>query len=158
MGKENIDNNSDDRNWKYYDATIRRVELLEQRQSNEDAMTEKWLMTVASGSFGLSFAFIDQIVKIENASHFEFLVTSWSCFILVIILGITGFIVSSFCHSSLVKEENGNLSLIYAGKKPKYKKRSLFFSPNAVLQYISVLLLVLGLVFIMLFIAKNLLK
>jgi len=144
--------------WKNYDASIRRVEILEQRQYDEDSKAEKWLLTISSGSFGLSFTFIDQIVEIKYASNYEFLVTSWSCFTFIIILGIIGFIISSFSHSSLAKEENDNLALKYNGEETNYKKRSLYFSPNAILQYISILLLISGLAFLMLFIAINLIK
>jgi hypothetical protein len=144
-------------NWKYYKASRRQIEILNQRQGEEDDKTDKWIMTLASGSFGLSFAFINQIVPIAEASHTVLLIAAWSCFLAVLILELIGFTVSSFCHSLLAKKENKVLELKYQGIEPEDKERGVFFSANALLGYASIMLFIGGSICLILFIAKNLL-
>jgi hypothetical protein len=153
----NEQNPADDRNWKLYQASTRRIDTLNQRQAEEDDKVDKWMMTLASGSFGLSFAFINQIVPIETASHIGLLVSAWSCFLAVLVLGIVGFAVSSFAHSVLAKEEAECLALKYQDKAPEYKSRSIFFGANAVLGYAAIGAFICGSIFLIMFIAKNLL-
>jgi hypothetical protein len=148
----------DKHNWKLYKASSKRIETLTRRQYDEDAKAEKWIMTLASGSFGLSFAFIGQVVKLENAQCLGFLIAAWSCFLAVLVIGLIGFSVSSFAHSVLAEEEAKNLAVKYQGKEPEYKSRSLFFGANAVLGYASILAFISGSVWLILFIAKNLLR
>jgi hypothetical protein len=145
------------RDWKLYEASTRRIEEMNRRQGEEDDKTDKWMMTLASGSFGLSFAFINQIVPVERASHTALLIAAWSCFLGVLVLGLIGFAASSFGHSVLAKEEADLLPLKYAGAEPEYKSRSIFLSVNAVLGYASILSFIAGSVCLILFIAKNLL-
>jgi hypothetical protein len=156
MGEE-VAFSEDERNWKLYEASSSRIGVLNQRQGEEDDKGDRWLMTLASGSFGLSFVFINQIVPIDRAVHMPLLIAAWSCFVLVLALGVIGFAVSSFVHSVRAREESENLALKYQGIDPEYKKRSLFFGANAVLGYISILSFIGGSVCLILFIAMNLL-
>ncbi|MDR1469396.1 MAG: hypothetical protein LBT00_08900 [Spirochaetaceae bacterium] len=149
--------NTDNDHWKLYEASSKRIEALNQRQGEEDDKTDKWMMTLASGSFGLSFAFINQIVPVNSAGHIALLIAAWSCFLSVLVLGIIGFAVSSFCHSALAKEEAEMLALKYKGVDAEYKNRSIFFGANAVLGYASILFFISGSICLILFIAKNLL-
>jgi hypothetical protein len=143
--------------WKLYEASSRRIDTLNKRQGEEDDKIDKWMMALASGSFGLSFAFINQIVPVNQAAHIALLIAAWSCFLAVLVLGIVGFMVSSFAHSILAKEEAQMLALKYEGREPEYKNRSIFFGANAVLGYASILLFIGGSICLILFIAKNLL-
>lgn len=90
------DSEQEERNWKLYEASTKRIDMLNQRQADEDDKIAKWLMTFAAGSFGLSFAFIDKIVPIEYAHHIPLLIAAWSCFISVLVLGLIAFLISSF--------------------------------------------------------------
>ena len=144
-------------NWKLHEASAQRIDMLTKRQGEEDDKEDKWMMSLAAGSFGLSFAFIDQIVPIKCAGHIPLLIAAWSCFIAVLVIGLIGFIVSSRGHSFLAEEETKNLALKYQGKEPEYKKRSIVFDPNAVMGYASILLFIGGSLCLILFIAKNLL-
>jgi hypothetical protein len=146
-----------DQQWKLYKASSRRIEALNQRQGEEDDKTDRWMMALASGSFGLSFAFINQIVPVNNAAHIALLIAAWSCFLAVLVLGLAGFMVSSFCHSVLAKEEADALKLKYNGIEAEYKNRRVFFGANAVLGYVSITSFIGGSICLILFIAKNLL-
>ena len=145
------------RNWILYEASTKRIDILNQRQADEDDKIAKWLMTFAAGSFGLSFAFIDKIVPINNANHIPLLIAAWSCFILVLVLGLISSFISSFIHSVMADEEAKNLPFKYEGIEPEYKKRSIFFGTVAVFGYMSILSFIGGAICLILFVAKNLL-
>ncbi|MDR1202270.1 MAG: hypothetical protein LBL58_11695 [Tannerellaceae bacterium] len=91
LSQDELMKSIDEHNWKLYEAGNRIIENLNQRQGEEDDKTDKWMMTLASGSFGLSFAFINQIVPIKDASYTAFLIVAWSCFLTVLILEIIAF-------------------------------------------------------------------
>ena len=142
--------------WKLYEASRSRIDALNRRQNEQDGKLDRWMMTMAAGSFGLSFAFIDGIVDVKNAVHTEILIAGWSCFLAVLVAGVIGFMASSFLHSLLAKEEAEALSLKYKEIEPEYKNRSVFFGANAVLGYLQILLFIGGSICLFLFIAKNL--
>jgi hypothetical protein len=143
--------------WKLYEAANHRIDILTQRQAEEDDKTDKWIMTLASGSFGLSFAFINQIVPVQSAGHIGLLIAAWSCFLSILVLELVAFLVSSFTHSVLAKREAEDLKLKYEGIEPENKGVSIFFNANALLGYATILLFLGGSICLILFIAKNLL-
>ena len=157
--KQEIENNTlhDEHNWKLYEESANYIHNLNERQASEDDKKDKWMMSIAAGSFGLSFAFIDKIVPIESACYIPLLITAWSCFLGILLVGFIGFTVSALTHLYLAEEEAKNLPLKYEGKEPEYKKRSILFDPNAVLGYVSILLFIGGSLCLVMFIAKNLL-
>ena len=144
-------------NWKLHEDSVSRINMLNERQAAEDDKEDKWMMTIAAGSFGLSFAFIDKIVAVNQATHIPLLISAWSCFLAILAAGLIGFMVSSIGHTALADEEAKNLALKYQRKDPEYKRRSIYFDPNAVLGYASILLFIGGSLCLILFIAKNLL-
>ena len=148
---------NDERNWKIFNASKSQIDMLMQRQGEESDKLDKWMMTIAAGSFGLSFAFIDKIVPVKTASHLLFLFSAWSGFLAILIIGAIGFIVSALVHTVHAEEESKMLPLKYEGKEPEYKKRGIFFTANAVFGYAQILLFIGGSVCLLLFIAKNLL-
>jgi hypothetical protein len=144
-------------NWKLYEASTNQYNMLIKRQGEEADKLDKWIMTMAAGSFGLSFAFIDKIVHVDEAAHFQFLIASWSCFLAILVIGVIGFILSSLLHSVLAEEESKMLAIKYEGGTPEYKNRSIFFDVNNVLGYVQILLFIGGSLCLILFVAKNLL-
>lgn len=155
--KEVNDDGHEVRNWKLHEASTKYIDMLNQRQADEDDKISKWLMTFSAGSFGLSFAFIDNIVPIKQAHEIPFLIAAWSCFLSVLVFCLIASFISSFIHSVMADEERKNLPLVYNGLEPEYKKRSIFFGTVAVFGYISILSFIGGAVCLILFIAKNLL-
>lgn len=147
----------EERNWKLYEASYKQYDMLSKRQWEQDASCDKWTMTVAAGSFGVSFAFIDKIVDIKNAAFIGVLIGGWSCFLAILTLGFIGFTISSLIHSLMAKEEVEALDLKYKGIDPEYKNRSIFFGINSVLGYLQILLFIGGSICLFLFIGKNLL-
>jgi hypothetical protein len=145
--------------WKIHDASQHYIDECNQRQWEQDAKSDKWILTLASGSFGLSFAFIDKIVPLASSSYRGLLLAAWGCFAAVLVIELCGFMISSFIHSSMADEERRNLSLKYQGKTPaktpEYKDRAIFFNSVSICGYISMLSFVGGVVCLLLFIAGN---
>jgi len=146
-----------ERNLKIYEMSKPEIDMLNKRQAEMYSKLDHWLMTLAAGSFGLSFAFIDKIVPVQTASGIPMLICAWSGFIAVLVIGIIGFLVSGLQHSVLAKEEFQMMLLKYEGKNPEYKKRGIFFDINTVLGYAQILLFIGSSLCLILFISKNLL-
>jgi hypothetical protein len=146
---------SQDEKWKIFEASQHYIDQCNQRQWDQDAKADKWILTLASGSFGLSFVFIDKIVPLSSSSYRELLLAAWACFAAVLVLELAGFTISSFLHSSLANEERKNISLKYQGKIPENKDRTIFFNGVAICGYISMLSFIGGVVCLLLFIARN---
>jgi len=60
-----------------------------------DARFDKALFTIAAGSFGISFAFIDKFVPINNAVWPPLLVASWAFFAACLIVMVIGHLISA---------------------------------------------------------------
>jgi hypothetical protein len=143
-------------NWKLYEAHNRYTDKLIETQRKTLAAADKWLMTLAAGSFGITFTFIDTLVPLQSAVGKPLLLTAWACFALVLVIQLAGFTLSSICFTLMVDEEDRNLTRKYEGKEPEYKRRSIYFDPNHVLMYAVLFIFIGGLVCLLSFIARNL--
>ncbi|MCL2174481.1 MAG: hypothetical protein FWB73_00400 [Treponema sp.] len=146
---------NEERNWKLYEASNDYIKMCNERQSRNIEKLDTWIMTVAAGSFGVSFAFIDKIVEIKGAVLAGFLIGGWSCFLCVLAFGFIGFIISSIRNTLAAEEEREALILKYDGKEPEYKNRSVLFDVNIVMGYLQILLFIGGSVCLFLFIGAN---
>jgi hypothetical protein len=144
-------------NWKLYEANERLTDKLIETREKTDAFADKWLMTLGAGSFGLSFALIDTLVPLKSAAGKPLLIAAWSCFALVLVLELAGFVISSLRYTLMVAELDRNLPLKYEGKEPEYKRRSIYFDPNRILMYAVLLIFLGGLVCLLSFVARNIL-
>jgi hypothetical protein len=153
-----MSNVSQDEKWKYYEANERYTDKLIKTREKTDFMAARWIFTLAGGSFGLSFAFIETLVPLEQAAHKPLLIAAWSCFALVFVLEFVGMAVSSLRYSLLVAEADRNLAIKYEGREAEYKKRSIFFDPNSILMYVVLLIFFGGFICLLTFIAKNILR
>jgi hypothetical protein len=79
-----------ERQRKIYDDQMRLWEMFNKISSEMDARFDRTLFTIAAGSFGLSFAFIEKIVPMATASMPCLLVLSWACFALCLIVIVLG--------------------------------------------------------------------
>jgi hypothetical protein len=144
-------------NWKLYEANEHYTDKLIETQQRTDSFADKWLLTLAAGSFGLSFVFIDRLVPLESAVDKPLLIAAWSCFAAVLILELVGFAVSSLRFTLMVDEADRGLALKYEGKDPEYKRRSIFFDLNRVLMFTVLFIFLGGLVCLLFFVARNIL-
>jgi hypothetical protein len=151
-------NSTDEHNWKLYEANERYTDKLIATQQQTDFLAAKWIFTLAGGSFGLSFAFIETLVPLQTATHKPLLIAAWACFILTFVLEFIGMAISSLRYTTLVAEADRNLGLKYEGREPEYKKRSVFFDPNSVMMYAVLLIFFGGFICLLIFIAQNILR
>jgi len=145
--------------WKNQTLTVCRNEMDNYWRIHGEEINklDKWIMTIAAGSFGLSFVFIDTIVPVNTAAYLPVLFSAWACFLAVLAVGLIGSMASALLHLAIAAELNSAIPLIQEGKRPEYKKRGVFLSPNAVLGYAQIALFIGGCVCLILFVAKNLL-
>jgi hypothetical protein len=146
-----------DHDWKLYEANERYTDKLIKTQQETDNLADKWFITLAAGSFGLSFMFINALIPLEKAAHKPLLIAAWGCFAAVLVLELAGFLISSLRFSLLVAEADRGLSLKYEGKEPDYKRRSIYFGPNRIIMYAVCLVFLGGLVCLITFVARNIL-
>jgi hypothetical protein len=85
-------------------------------QRDVDQRAHKNLITLASGSFGVSFAFISQIVNIETATNTVVLVVSWALFAFTIFLAILELKIESVIQDMLLDNVEKNIERGYEDK------------------------------------------
>ena len=79
-----------------YDDNMRVWETCNKISADMDARFDKALFTIAAGSFGVSFAFMDNFVPvIKNAQCAPLLVVSWACFAACLIVMVIGHLISA---------------------------------------------------------------
>ena len=86
-----------------------REEYLKQREKydsqlmQQSNLLDKYLLTISTGSFGLSFAFIDKIVK-DTMKAPTTLVLSWIMFALSVISSLLSFVFSKRAFKKAIEE------------------------------------------------------
>lgn len=106
---------------------------------------DKQILYFASGALGLSFAFIKDIVKLNEATNKGILVIAWSFFILVILLGI----ISHYTSLKAVNKKIQHFNLEDDGWSQKLN------SITKWLNFSMIVILSLGLISLTIFIAIN---
>ncbi len=79
-----------------------RQEYVNQETHQTDNL-DKYILTISTGSFGLSFIFIEKIVK-EPIIYPKILVYSWIMFVCSIISSLLSFLFSKIAHEKSIKE------------------------------------------------------
>jgi hypothetical protein len=95
-----------------YEAGLKNWKILTKGQVDQEKQFDKTAMTVAAGSFGISFAFIDKVVSLSVAVCKPVLAAAWACFGVCIILLLVGYRVSSVVFRRMGEEENRNLKTV----------------------------------------------
>lgn len=111
---------------------------------------DKSITFIASGAFGLSFAFIKDIIpKLHEASYKISLIIAWICFSLAICINLIAHYISMIAHQWALENDYLN-DKSYNNRIKKWNKciRCLNFS--------GILGIILGCIFLIFFIAKNL--
>jgi hypothetical protein len=139
-----------------YEANERYTDKLTETQEKTLAATDRWLMTLAAGSFGITFTFIDTLVPLQSAVGKPLLLTAWACFALVLVIKLAGFTLSSLRFTLMAGEVDRNLSLKHEDVEPEYKHRSVYFDPNRVMMYAALFIFSGGLSCLLIFVARNL--
>jgi hypothetical protein len=106
-----------------YDLFATDLERCRRIQLEEDKRFCKYIAMFAAGSFGVSFAFINDIVPFQGASHKLILVAAWASLAATLIINIAIHLVSSVIHGKYYDAVSDNIQRGYDGKPlQSYKK------------------------------------
>lgn len=106
---------------------------------------DKQLLYIASGAFGISFAFLKDIVKITDSVCKCYLIAAWSAFSLVILFSIIS-------HFTSMKAINRRMKYLQNEKEDNSK---VFNVITKTLNISMIILLAAGLIFLTVFVAIN---
>jgi hypothetical protein len=99
------------------------LERCRQVQLHEDEQFCKYIAMFAAGSFGVSFAFMNNILPFKDASHKPVLVAAWACLAATLVINVAIHLISSVIHSRYYDAVSGNIQRGYDGKPLRpYKK------------------------------------
>jgi ABC-type siderophore export system fused ATPase/permease subunit len=138
---------------KIYDDQMRLWETFNQTSSEMDARFDKTLFTIAAGSFGLSFAFIDKIVSLSSAVYLPVLIASWACFSVCLIVMVLGHLLSAETYRRQRDEVAESMVLQFKDKPAEDKVTRDFVSPC---NYAALFMYIGGIVCLLLFVLLNL--
>jgi hypothetical protein len=99
------------------------LERCRQVQLREDKQFYKYTAMFAAGSFGVSFAFINDIVPFREAAYKPVLVAAWAALAATLVLNVAIHLVSSIIHGRYYDAVSDNIQRGYDGKPlMPYKK------------------------------------
>jgi len=107
-----------ERKRKIYDDNMRLWESYNSTCADMDARFDKALFTIAAGSFGISFAFIDKFVVIAEAVYSKLLIGSWSCFAVCLISMVIGHLISARSYGKQRDMVARSMYLQFEDKQP----------------------------------------
>ncbi len=114
---------------------------------------DKWLLTLSSGAFGISLAFIRQIAPKPDPETIVFIIIAWIGFCLAILTTLSSFLSSQRGFSKLIEE----LDLEYeTGKEASMAKSDRWRAVVLTLNIFSILFFMIGVSCICVFAIKNL--
>jgi hypothetical protein len=105
-----------ERNKQIYDDGMKKWSSYNETSLKMDERFDKDLFTVAAGSFGLSFAFIGNIIELTSAVWRQALAASWACFAGCLILLVIGHLLSAEVYRRHRDNVARNMALEYEGK------------------------------------------
>jgi len=144
-----------ERKRKVYDDFSSAWDTQREIQLEADARFHKYILAIASGSFGVSFAFINQIVPLSNAVHTAVLVLSWLFFGLSIICAVLEPRIGSVIQDKLLDNIEKNIELGYEGRPYKETNKRLLMFPTRALSWLSFILFVMGVLCLLCFVYLN---
>jgi hypothetical protein len=125
-----------ERRRKIYEDGMRQWENLDHTATEMDSRFDKALFTIAAGSFGISFAFIDSVVPLASASYTQVLLVSWACFAACIIVMILGHFLSAEAYRTLRDETALAIQKTYNGEPVPEKRKIDFVTPCNVASFL----------------------
>ncbi|MFA5065076.1 MAG: hypothetical protein WC566_06395 [Dehalococcoidia bacterium] len=136
--------------------------LLEERKSlifaifEQSKSFDRWILTLAGGTFGLSLVFINQIAPNLQSGTLGFLVTAWVLFAISILSTLLSFLVSQETHYKQIKD----IHELLKGETDRSKELPLNIYGRITkgLNYCSMSTFVIGVAFLITFAALNLLS
>jgi len=138
-----------------YDDHIKIWRLQRDIQIDIDTRFHKNILTIAAGSFGVSFAFISQIVPLSTAVNRVVLVTAWAFFGLAIVLALLELKIGSVAQDIFLNDIEKDLECAYAGKQYKKTSRLITMWPDRIISWLSFLSFIVGVICLVYFVLMN---
>lgn len=123
-------------------------EAFQKSIENSENDFEKNLTYISSGALGLSLAFIDKIVKLENANHSIFLVIGWVFLTLTLSLNLLSHLISK--HFTKISRDDFDKKDQAINLKIKQRNGKI-----DIINWVSVFLFILGITSIVIFSSIN---
>lgn len=136
--------------------------LLEERKSLFFAMLEqaksfdRWILTLAGGTFGLSLIFINQIAPNPKSGTIGFLITGWALFVVSILSTLLSFLLSQETCYRQIRDIQKLLSSEI--DRSKELPLNLYGRITKGLNYFSMTAFLIGVAFLITFAVLNLLS
>jgi len=143
------------RNRAIHEAGLKNWEILNDGQVDQEKQFDKITMTVAAGSFGISFAFIDKVIPLSAAVYKPVLAAAWACFGICILLLLIGYRIGSIVYRAMSEEEKRNIENMYENRPIAYKKRNTFLNACEICNNLTLLANAGGIVCLILFVFLN---
>ena len=143
------------RNQVIHEMGLKNWKLLNDGQTDQEKQFDKNTMTIAAGSFGISFAFIEKVVPLDKAIYKPILAAAWACFGLCMLLLLIGYRISSIVLRAMCEEEKQNTENMYENKPIHYKKRNVFFNPSEICNNMALITNAGGIICLILFVFLN---
>jgi len=138
-----------------HEAGLKNWEILTEGQVDQEKQFDKTALTVAAGSFGISFAFIDKVIPLNAAVYKPVLAAAWACFGVCILLLLIGYRISSIVFRAMSEEEKRNIENMYEDKPVVYKKRNTFLNACEICNNLTLLANAGGIICLILFVFLN---
>jgi len=120
-------------------------DLLQELSIKSQDQYDKTLLTLSTGALGLSFAFIKDIVNISSATNINFLTGSWICLTLSILCILISFLSAKYALDKAIEAEDSGA--FYESKLDRL---------TSILNLMSAVFFIIGLIFLTVFIKLNL--
>jgi len=124
-------------------------------QLEADRRFHKNILTIAAGSFGVSFAFINQIVPLATAYYTTVLVAAWILFGLSIIFAVLEPRIASVIQDKLLDDIEKNIEHGYDGKPYEELNKKSVMPPTRILNWLAFFLFVAGVSCLLYFVYIN---
>jgi hypothetical protein len=131
------------------------LERYRQVQLHEDEQFCKYASMFAAGAFGVSFAFINNIVPFQGAMHKHILVAAWAALAVTLLINVAIHLVSSVIHGRYYEAISDNIQRGYDGKPQLPYKRWYSKWVMAVLYRLGFISFLGGMVCLIIFVFLN---
>jgi len=115
---------------------------------------EKNIIYISSGALGISFAFIEKIVPLSTASNKCLLIWAWSLFGITLLISLLSHYIPSLC-GNIIRDNFESSDKSEKDFEHLNNKTNRLNKLTDFLNITSIILLFLGIVFLIVFISKN---
>jgi len=119
--------------------------LLQELEMKAQEQYDKTVLMLSTGALSISFVFIKDIVKLNKITSTDLLVASWTCWAFSVSCVLISFYTSKQAMSKAIDDLDNNV-----------EERNKSNTATSILNILSGAFFVLGLIFIIIFVKKNL--